>query len=81
MQWCGSILCQVCKEDFCQNSEFFYTSIKNHIVLKSLGLTYVGVYAVCSAEWDLTMLCVVGFVICLPPHELADKSRIPLRTT
>jgi len=67
MLWCGSILCQVCKENFCQNSEFFmYTGIKNHIVLKSLGLTYIGVYAVCSAEWDWAMLYVVGFVTCLP---------------
>jgi hypothetical protein len=67
MQWCVSLLCQVCKENFRQNSEFFiYTSIKNHIVLKSLGLTYIGVCAVCSAEWDWAMLRVVGIVTCLP---------------
>jgi hypothetical protein len=24
MQWCGSILCQVCKENFCQNSRLIY---------------------------------------------------------
>jgi hypothetical protein len=66
------------KRTFVKILSFLYNSIKNHIALKSLGL---GVYAVCSAEWDWTMLCVVEFVICLPPYELADKSRISLRTT
>ena len=47
MQWCGSILCQVCKENFVF---FLNTNIKNHILLKLLGLTYIGEYAVCSAE-------------------------------
>jgi hypothetical protein len=29
---------------------------------------YIGVYAMCSAEWDWAMLCVVGFVACHESH-------------